>query len=312
MIIKNNIDNIENLDLKEFIGSYINNYYITKYINQGSFGVVFEAKDKYGDFFALKIPIQTETKNGQKCLLDEVKVYKCLNENIDNSEKYGIAKMKVIKNKDKKIIVMDLLGKSLESLLREYKEFRLKSIILLSIQLIDTMKYIHDCGYIHRDIKADNFVIGNINPHKIYCIDFGLAKKYIKKDTKHISLKKNYKFCGTARFASISAHLGHEQSRKDDLEAIGYLLIYLFRGSLPWMSIKNKDKKEKYRLIQEKKINTTEEELCDKLPRQFLIYMKYVKNLEFDERPQYTALKKMFQKLYDSKGYMLDKFEWEK
>jgi casein kinase I family protein HRR25 len=299
---------------EQLVGSNIDNYLITKYINQGSFGVVFEAKDtKTDSLVALKIPIQTETKNGEKWLLEEVKVYNSLNKKSQGNQ-VGIANMKVIKNKDKKIIVMDLLGESLESLLRIHKKLRLKSIILLSIQLIDTMKYIHSCGWIHRDIKADNFVIGYDNPNKIYCIDFGLAKKYTKRgsDNEHIKFNKNYKFCGTARYASLAAHAGHEQSRKDDLEAIGYLLIYLFRGSLPWQNIKHKDKKEKYRLIEEKKKNITDEDLCDKLPKEFLVYMKYVKNLDFDEKPHYTALRRMFQKLYNSKGYMLEKFEWQK
>jgi serine/threonine protein kinase len=299
-------------DAKSFLGKTINNYLITKYISQGSFGMVFEAKDnKTNELVALKIPIQTETKDGMKWLLEEAKVYGSLNKDKDCNSN-GIAKMKVITNKDKKIIVMDLLGPSLENLSKQHKKFRLKSIILLVIQLIDVMKYIHDCGYIHRDIKADNFVIGYEDKSKIYCIDFGLAKKYIKRGSEdHISFKKGHRFCGTARFASIAAHKGHEQSRKDDLEAIGYLLIYLFRGNLPWQNIKCKDKKERYRLIQEKKEKMTEEELCDKLPKEFLVYLKYVRNLDFDEKPHYNALKKMFQKLYDSKGYFKDKFEWE-
>jgi serine/threonine protein kinase len=299
---------------KNLLGTTINNYLITKYINQGSFGVVFEAIDKKTDKpVALKIPIQTETKNGLKWLLEEAKVYNSLNKREQSEESVGIAKMKVIKHKDKQIIVMDLLGPSLEHLSKKYKKLRLKSIILLAIQLIDVMQFIHDCGYIHRDIKPDNFVIGNEDKSTVYCIDFGLAKKIYKKGSKneHISFKTGHKFLGTLRYASIAAHKGYEQSRKDDLEAIGYLLIYLFRGNLPWMGIKHKDKTERYRLIQEQKEKLTEEELCDKLPKEFLVYLKYVRNMDFEEKPHYNSLKKMFQKLYDRKGYMLDKFEWE-
>lgn len=296
--------------IKNLIGNDINNYTITKYINSGSFGHVVEGKDKNtNELVALKIPIKTKERDGQKCLLDEAKVYNALSKN-DNIQ--GIAKMKIIKCKDIKILVMDLLGPSLENILRKRKQFRLKTIILLAIQLIDVMKDIHSKGYIHRDIKPDNFVLDKDNLNKLYCIDFGLATKYIKRDNKHINMTKNHKFLGTARYSSIASHIGHSQSRKDDLESIGYLLVYLYRGSLPWMKIKNKDKYERYRLIGNKKINTTEEELCDKLPNEFLIYLKYVRNMDYDEKPHYTSLKNMFIKLYNSKKYRLDKFEWEK
>ena len=301
---------VDKSDITKYLGKNINNYTVTKYINSGSFGIVYEGQDrKTGELVALKIPIKTKERDGQKCLLDEARVYNALNE----SEVKGVAKMKVIKNKDLKIIVMDLLGPSLENLLKSRKQFRLKSIILLAIQFLDIMQSIHSKGYIHRDIKPDNFVVDNKYHNNIYCIDFGLATRYLKRGTdEHVKFTTNHKFCGTARFSSISSHLGYSQSRKDDLESIGYLLIYLYRGNLPWMNIKHKDKIEKYRLIGEKKIHTTEEELCDKLPKEFLIYLKYVRNLDYTEKPHYNSLKNMFTKLYSSKDYSKDKFEWEK
>lgn len=297
--------------IKKLIGTDINNYTVTKYINSGSFGHVVEAKHKKTDkLVALKIPIKTKERDGQKCLLDEAKIYNSL---LREGDIIGITNVKIIKCKDLKILVMDLLGPSLENILRKRKQFRLKSIILLAVQLIEIMKSIHSKGYIHRDIKPDNFVLDKEHQKKLYCIDFGLASKYIKRgtDNEHVKMTKNHKFLGTARYSSIASHIGNSQSRKDDLESIGYLLIYLFRGSLPWMNIKHKDKYERYRLIGNKKINTTEEELCDRLPKEFLIYLKYVRNMDYDEKPHYTALIKMFMKLYNSKNYRVDKFEWE-
>jgi serine/threonine protein kinase len=301
-----------NKSLTTLIGTDINSYIITKYISSGSFGDVFCAKHKDTDKeVALKIPIKTDEKNGEESLLDEAKVYNALNK--ERSENCGIANVKVVKNKelDKKIIIMDLLGPSLERMLKERKKFRLKTIILLAIQMIDVIRYIHDKGYVHRDIKPDNFVLDTNNGDKLYCIDFGLAKKYIKNNGQHISFKRTNKFCGTARYASIAAHKGYEHSRKDDLESIGYLLVYLYRGKLPWQNLKHKDKKKRYNMIMEKKISINEEELCEQLPREFLVYFKHVKTLDFDERPRYQALINMFKKLYDFKNYKNCYFEWK-
>lgn len=293
------------------IGKEINGYIITKYIASGSFGNVFQGYDnKTKEIVALKIPIITNLKNGEKELLKESKVYKVLNkEKID-----GISSMKIVTNKElnKKVIIMDLLGPSLEKLLRTHKKIRLKSIILLAIQMIKVLEHIHGCGYIHRDIKPDNFVMDNSSIQKLYCIDFGLAKKYLTSDNKeHIPFKKNGNFCGTARYASLAAHRGEEQSRKDDLEAVGYLLIYLFKGTLPWVNIKHKEKKERYKLIMEAKENVSNEELCEQLPKEFLVYFKYVKSLDFDENPRYKSLIGMFTKLFDSKKYNNNNLIWK-
>jgi casein kinase 1 len=297
----------KNENLKNLIGSDINKYTITKYISSGSFGDVFEARNKKtSELVALKIPVKTEERDGQQSLLDEARIYK----NIADPNK-GVANMKVTTCKDKKIIVMDLLGPSLESLLSKHKKFGLKTVIVLAIKMIEIIKYIHSCGYLHRDIKPDNFVIGYENKQDLFCIDFGLAKKYIKKNGEHIHYSENRKFCGTARYASIAAHSYCEQGRKDDLEAIGYILVYLFKGKLPWQGIKNKDKKIRYKLIGEKKKEISEEELCLNMPKEFMVFLKYARNLDFDEKPHYSALRKMFVKLYESRNYKNDKLEWE-
>lgn len=292
------------------IGEDNDKYTITKYIASGGYGDVYEGINKHtNESVALKIPIKTDIKNGEKYILEELKIYENLHKH-KNSVKslLHIPKIKIIKDKslDKNILIMDLLGDSLNVKLSKSKckKLPLKTIILLAIQMIQSIKYIHNNGYIHRDIKPDNFVM-DIKNNILYLIDFGLAKKYIKK------FNKEHKFCGTARYASIAAHKGYEQCRKDDLEAIGYLLVYLFNGKLPWQNIKNKCKEERYKMMMKKKIETNEEILCNQLPREFLVYLNYVKTLNYNEEPLYDKLILMFKQLFKNKNYKTISFEWD-
>jgi serine/threonine protein kinase len=294
-------------NLLKLIGSEINNYIITRYINSGSFGDVFEARNKKtNELVALKIPKKTEDRDGQRSILEESKIYK----EIQNRDR-GVAQMKLIKHENKRIIAMDLLGLSLDNIMDKHKKIGLKTIILLTIQMIDILKYIHSCGYLHRDLKPDNFVLDKNNLKKLYCIDFGIAKRYLLKDGSHIKFSNTRRFCGTARYASIAAHSSEEQGRKDDLESLGYILVYLFKGKLPWQGIKHKDKQQRYKLIGNKKKEMKEEDICSGMPKEFSIYLKYVRNLDFDEKPPYSAFKKMFLKLYESKNYKTNDMEWE-
>lgn len=296
------------MSYENFIGLSIKNYKILNYINSGSFGNVYEVIHKKSkNLFALKIPIISDEKDGQKMLIDESKIYKHLS---DPSK--GIPNMKLITYEGKKIMVMDLLGPSIDALFnKQKKQFSLQTIIKLTISMIEILKYIHDKGYIHRDLKPDNFTIGKDSKNNIFCIDFGLAKKYVNKSGTHIEFAKSRKFCGTAKYASIAAHEHVEQSRKDDLESLIYMLIYLYKGKLPWSNIKNHDKKKKYKKIYKEKLSYTAEELCEKMPREYTIFLNYIKTMEFNEKPPYSSFIKMFTKLYNKQNFSHDLYDWE-
>jgi serine/threonine protein kinase len=134
-------------------------------------------------------------------------------------------------------MVMDLLGPCLEDLFKYCRrKFTVKTSLMLADQMISRIETMHNNSYIHRDIKPDNFMLGNNkNQNTIYVIDFGLAKRF--KDPKsglHIKGKEHKSLTGTARYASSNAHKGMEQSRRDDLEAIGICVVYFMKGKLPW------------------------------------------------------------------------------
>ena len=287
-----------------------NNYSIDpkKLLGKGSFGKIYAGINKTtGDEIAIKLePLNTD----QPQLVYEYKIYKYLQNG------FGIPKVYEC-SKDKKftILIMDLLGDSLEKKFNKLnRKFSLLTVLMIMEQLVSRIEFIHSKNLIHRDIKPDNFLVGRGKKSNIiYAIDFGLSKKY--RDSKtglHIPYRDGKSLTGTARYASINTHLGVEQSRRDDIEALGYMMVYFLKGSLPWQGMVINDPKKKYDKIKQLKYDIKLEDLCAGLPKECIKFIQYARDMKFEDRPDYSYLRGLLRKAAKNNGLKFDtsKFDW--
>ena len=283
--------------------TFFNKYRCIKKLGQGSFGSIYKAEYN-GDYFALKFE---NIEKGQNLLENEAIIMNYLKgPNIPYIKLYG-------STSEYNILVMQLLGKSLENIFEEKKKFSLKTVCMIGYQFVSVLEYIHNKHILHRDIKPDNFVMGlNSLSQFVYLLDFGLAKKYRSSTTlKQIPLVNRKKLTGTARYASINALKGYEHSRRDDLEAAGYVLIYFIKGKLPWQGLVSKTKEERYRKILRKKIEVSPKVLCNDLPEEFGKYVAYTRNMEYLEQPDYEMLRGLFNSVLKKEKYKFDYiYDW--
>ena len=286
--------------------TFFKKYKIIKKLAEGAFGDVY-----IGSNITTKDPvaIKVEPRKIAKPLLENEAYF------LFQLRGVGIPEVLSFGRKKKyNILIEPLLGKSLFDIFNERrKHMNLADICLIAKQILDRIQWVHSKGFVHRDIKPDNFLIGRKDPNVIYLIDFGLSKKYKSDKTgKHLKFSFTGKLTGTVRFASANALRGGEQSRRDDLESIAYMIIFFMRGKLPWQGVTGTKKMERYLKIYKMKKNVTPEDLCKSLPNQMVQFTKYIKNLEFEQEPDYNYLRGLINSILKQRKANLDSliFSW--
>jgi casein kinase I family protein HRR25 len=262
-----------------------NKYNLIEKIGEGSFGSIYKGQNiRTKEYVAVKVePIMTDTK----LLKNESIIYQYLNNT------HGIPLIKWFgKDMQNYYMVIDLLGSSLESLKEKTHVFTLNFISSIGIQITLLLKSIHEKGLIHRDIKPDNFLFGlGRDKGELFLIDFGFCKSYMQ-NNKHIPFKKIHNLIGSKTYASINSHNCLELSRRDDMESLGYMLAYLYLGSLSWQYILqinnvnnvNIDLNEKIKELKTSIINDIH------LPNILVNYIKYARSLDFEQEPDYNYI----------------------
>jgi serine/threonine protein kinase len=252
-----------------------NKYEVLEKIGEGCFGQIYKGRNiRTGENVAIKVePIANQTK----LLKNETKIYQYL------AQGQGIPRVKWFGVDEKNnYMVVTLLGDSLSDVVKKKGTFSLEDVLKIGKQILERLQYVHNMGLIHRDIKPDNFLMGKDNV--IFLIDFGLCKTYMVSE-KHIENKGLSKIIGTPSFISVNVHNLNQPSRRDDLESMVYVLLYLYFGELRWMDCRDLDE------IKTKKIELTEN---DKIPKIIRNILFYIRGLRYDENPDYKCILKLF------------------
>ena len=278
---------------KEYI---FKKYKPIKNIGKGTFGNIYSVirlKDK--NVFAMK----TEKKSAKDQILESEAYY------LYTLQGYDIPKLISYGQKNKyNILIETLLDKSLHYIyLEKKKHCNINDLCLIAIQLIDRLEWIHSKDIIYGDVKPENFLLGLDDPNVIYIVDFGLCKKYRSSKTgKHILPKMRGIFSGTLSYASVNALKGKVLSRRDDLISLGYALIKLIKKNLPWASNLNPLNRAIFTQLINLKQNDAYGKLFESIPVELVDFVKYSKNLKFEQYPDYSYLRSLFIKVLAKKG----------
>lgn len=274
----------------------MDNCVLIKKIGFGSFGDVYLARDSESKFIAVKMEKKSTKKSRLK---QEFKMYKIIKQ---SGFTKGLPEVFCyMQTDDYNIMTMELLGANLNTLMMKNKgSFDLNTVLKLGIEITTLLEKFHSAGFIHRDIKPNNFLVGQENnKHIVHIMDLGLSKKYTQSDGTHMSLKSDKSLVGTARYTSVNIHMGLEPSRRDDLESVGYMLVYFLLGSLPWQGLKKDKNVDHIEKIGQTKIHANIKKMCKDIPPCFHEYINYCRNLGFASSPDYSFLKSLFLKEAD-------------
>ena len=279
-----------------------------KVLGKGSFGLIFAAVDLLtGGEVALKCE---SIRNRRQTVPLEGRILREL------QGVPGVPRIHWIgSEEDSNVLAMDLCGPSLEELFTTGgRKMSVKTGVEVAKQMIERVEGVHGCHYLHRDVEPDNFLIGS-GPlsDTIFLIDFGLSKRYRDPKTlQHVPYKEGLSLTGTARYASINAHRGMEQGRRDDLESLIYVVVYFLKGGLPWQGVDAKTKLEKYHKIMEIKVSHPVERLCASLPFEFSQLLSYTRSLKYDEKPNYAYYYRLLAQIVTREHILLDhEYDWK-
>lgn len=283
-----------------FIGQH---FKVLRKLSQTVFSSIYLAEDTRD---SSKIVLKLESKRSKiKQLRDEYKFYKKF------KDYFGFPRMVYYgRESDYQVLGIEKFDNNLEELLtRCHRRFSMKTVLLLADQMISRVEIMHKRGYVHKDLKPENFMIrGQV----LYLIDFGTVKRYRDASWRHIPATRDAPFVGSTRFSSIRSLRNYESSRRDDMEAIGYILMYFLRGSLPWIGIVGRHFQDQADKIATMKEKVTPLTLCRGVPSEFMRYFEKVMRLNHEEEPDYAGYRKMFRELGLRENICYDfKYDWD-